>query len=274
MKKITAMQTNNQFRSGIALLAFAFAALATACTQSDGNEAIPPVDPSISIRPARIITLENGIEIRRQDYQYKPDGKLRMYISHAEQDIDTVILQSNGMEIRRKRGSDLVREFLFLNADKAYANFRTTESGVSFDFENSGNHLSRIFKSGPNAFQTLIAQTTYENGSLAGILSEDTEIRITYYNELPYQKGVNELPTEFSAFTYYKIAESEMLTSTLFYNKLIREYSIIENGILEDKHEYAYTFDNLGRVMEIDQVIRRFDGPATTTRTLKHRITY
>ncbi len=244
-------------RSIVTMLVIFFAVAATSCNKD--NEitptapqvpAIPPTPaaPAISLKPISIETKENGNTIRKQSYAYDSQGKLAKYESSTgvASSSDSVLVRQNNVSFKTP-GSSTINQSLTFNADKTFdALFSATDQ---IDFVNNQTRLSRMTKARPNNTPLSIGVFNYINNNLVTMASE-IRIDISYHDNLPYQKGINEIPVGLKPIKFYKIMEMENATSTVLYSKLIRQV-IMDFGNRRELHDYTYTFDANNRVTQI-----------------------
>jgi hypothetical protein len=245
-------------RSIVTMLVIFFAVTTTSCNKD--NEIAPtappvpvipptPVAPAISLKPIFIETKENGNIIRKQSYAYDSQGKLAKYESSTgvASTSDSVLVRQNNVSFKTP-GLSTINQSLTFNADKTFdALFSATEQ---IDFENNQTRLSRMTKSRPNSTPLTVGVFNYINDNLSTIGSE-IRIDISYHDNLPYQKGINEIPVGFKPIKFYKIMEMENASNTVLYNKLIRQVIITSGGGRFETHDYTYDFDSNNRVTQI-----------------------
>lgn len=242
-------------RSIVAMMVIFFAVTATSCKKeseitptSPTAPVIPPtpVTPAVSLKPVSIITTENGAAIRKQIYEYDAQGKLTKYESTGSGLSDSVLVRENNVSFKTP-GSNNINQSLVFNADKT---FKALFSAIDqIDFENNQTRLSRMTKARPNSTPLTVGLFNYINDNLSTIGSE-IRIDISYHDNLPYQKGINEIPVGLKPIKFFKIMEMENATSTVLYSKLIRQI-IMDFGNRRELHDYTYTFDANNRVIQI-----------------------
>ncbi len=244
-------------RSIVTMLVIFFAVAATSCNKD--NEITPtappvpvipptPVAPAISLKPIFIETKENGNTIRKQSYAYDSQGKLAKYESSTgvASTSDSVLVRQNNVSFKTP-GSNTINQSLTFNADKTFdALFSATDQ---IDFENNQTKLSRMTKARPNSTPLNVGVFNYTNNNLSSIGAE-IRIDINYHDNLPYQKGINEIPIALKPIKFYKIMEMENATTSVLYSKLIRQV-ILDFGNRRELHDYTYTFDANNRVTQI-----------------------
>jgi hypothetical protein len=263
-----------------AIAAVIFAATLSGCNKTEVAPVTPPpvnntpppvvVPPAINTKPRFITTTENGSTIKSQAYEYDSQGKLTRFFSKNTTSVDTVIINANVVIFKIERNSGVSIQKLFLNADKTMKNLFS--SNIEVQFENNQNKISRLAQRVDNGSFNNIAGLDYTNNNLSSINAEAV-LSFNYYNDLPYQKGINELPTAFKPFQYYKVLEQEQATSSLLYGKLLRQ-ALLNAGTRRELHNYAYTFDSDNRVIKITDTITITVGSATTQKTQESIISY
>lgn len=277
--KQTKMKTGIQFRNMAAVAVVVFAALVSACKKNEIAPVTPPSSgtppvvaqpPTVNAQPRVISTVENGVTIRTQTYEYDSQGNLTRYASKSGNVVDSVLIRSNNVAFKLANASTIAASLLF-NTDKTFKTFFLSSDQI--DFENNQTKLARMTKPGANNTPVTLGIFTYTNSNLSKIGAEIT-IDINYYENLPYQKGINELPTTFKPLKFYKVMELENTTSTILYNKLIRQV-IIGLGTANVKtHQYSYSFDANNRVTGITEVITSTNNSSTTQTTKVSTISY
>ena len=277
------MKTNKTIRSIVAMMVIFFAAATTSCKkeseitpttpQTPTAPVIPvtPVTPAVSTRPTFILTTENGSAVRKQVYQYDAQGKLKKYESLTSGNTsDSVSVSTNRLGFFR-HGSANVSQVLVLNTDKTYKSLFFSSSQV--DFENNQNKLSRILQTRTDGSVSAVAGFSYTGNSLNSMSAEIT-ISINYYNNIPYQTGINEIPVAVKPLKYYKLLEQENATSTILYDKLIRQVILQLSASRIETHDFAYTFDSNNRVTQITDTVKLSNGNASAQKVFVSTITY
>ena len=159
---------------------------------------------------------------------------------------DSVLVRQNNVSFKTP-GSNTINQSLTFNADKTFdALFSATDQ---IDFENNQTKLSRMTKARPNSTPLNVGVFNYTNNNLSSIGAE-IRIDINYHDNLPYQKGINEIPIALKPVKFYKIIEMENTTTSVLYSKLIRQV-ILDFGNRRELHDYTYTFDANNRVTQI-----------------------
>ena len=244
-------------RSIVTMMVIFFIVAATSCNKDNKIAptappvpAIPPtpVTLAISLKPIFIETKENGNTIRKQSYAYDSQGKLAKYESSTgvASTSDSVLVRQNNVSFKTP-GSNTINQSLTFNADKTFdALFSATDQ---IDFENNQTKLSRMTKARPNSTPLNVGVFNYTNNNLSSIGAE-IRIDINYHDNLPYQKGINEIPIALKPVKFYKIIEMENTTTSVLYSKLIRQV-ILDFGNRRELHDYTYTFDTNNRVTQI-----------------------
>jgi hypothetical protein len=267
------MKTVTQIRNMAAVAAVVFTAILSGCQK---NEIAPVTPPSsntppivaqppapVSLKPKSIITLENGSTVRSQLYEYDAQENLIRYSSKSGNSVDSVLVRTNNVAFK-VAGSSTIAASLTFNADKTYKALFTSSDQI--DFVNNQTNLSRMTKSRVNNTPLIVGEFAYTNSNLSTIGAE-VRIDINYHDNLPYQKGINEIPVGFKPLGFYKVMEQENVTATSLYNKLIRQVIIGFGTSSVKTHQYSYTFDSNNRVTGITEVI------TTTTNTSSVQIT-
>ncbi|MCC6582664.1 MAG: hypothetical protein IT271_03085 [Chitinophagales bacterium] len=244
-------------RSIVTMLVIFFAVATTSCNKdTEIAPTVPPVPvipptpvaPAISLKPIFIETKENGNTIRKQSYAYDSQGKLTKYESSTgvASTSDSVLVRQNNVSFKTP-GSNTINQSLTFNADKTFdALFSATDQT---DFENNQTKLSRMTKARPNSTPLNVGVFNYTNNNLSSIGAE-IRIDINYHDNLPYQKGINEIPIALKPIKFFKIMEMENTTTSVLYSKLIRQV-ILDFGNRRELHDYTYTFDANNRVTQI-----------------------
>ncbi|MFN8282762.1 MAG: hypothetical protein U0U67_06075 [Chitinophagales bacterium] len=272
MKKVTT-------RMMIAMFAFVFAAATTSCQKEENVSPTPntpqapaipvtPVTPSVSMKPRFIITSESGTTTRKESFVYDSQNKLVKYeSSSATAGLDSVLFTGNSVIFKSGSGSS---QFLFLNTDKTFKSLflRTDET----TFENNQNNLTLMKKIRPGNTPLVVGEFDYTSNNLTKIGAE-IRIDINYFNDLPYQKGINEIPVALKPIKFYKVMEIENTTSTILYSKMIRQI-IIDFGNRKELHDYAYTFDANNRITQIRDTQTFVTSSSSTQKVVISAITY
>lgn len=250
------MKKSTTIRSTATMMLIFFAVAITSCKkESDITPTTPtapvipttPVTPALSVKPVSIVTTANGISVRKQIYEYDAQGKLLKYMSIDRiLGLDSVLLRSNNVSFKTTESANIAQSLTF-NADKTFK--ALFSSADQTDFENNQTKLSRMIKARPNSTPLTLGVFNYTNNNLSSIRAE-IGIDINYHDDLPYQKGINEIPIAQKPLRFYKIMEMEDATSSFLYGKLIRQV-ILDFGNRRELHDYAYTFDANNRVTQI-----------------------
>ncbi len=274
------MKTIKTIRSMAAIAAVLFAATLAGCKKTEIAPIAPPpvnntppptvVVPAINTKPRFIITTENGSNVKSQAYEYDSQGKLIRFFSKNTTSVDTVIINSNNVIFKTQRNSGVSIQKLFLNTDKTMKNLFS--DNIEIQFENNQNKIRRLTQSVDNRSFNNVAGLDYTNNSLSSINAEAV-LSFNYYNDLPYQKGINELPTAFKPFQYYKVLEQEQATTSLLYNKLLKQ-ALMNAGTRRELHNYVYTFDADNRVIKITDTITISVGGSSVQKTQESIISY
>jgi len=276
------MKTNKTTRSIVAMMVIFFAVSISSCKKEDSivpnNPNVPttpvaptiPVTPAVSMKPTSIITSENGTSVRKEIYKYDATGKLNNYVSITRNGEDSVLIADNRVAFKRQ-GANAVSQVLTFNTDKTFkAIFSATDQT---DFVNNQTKLSRITKARPNNTPLTVGEFAYTNNNLSSIGAE-IRIDINYYNNLPYQKGINEIPLAFKPVFNYKVMEQENATTSILYNKLIKQVIINFGGSRFELHDYVYDFDTSNRVIKITDTVTNTTTNSSTQKVLISNITY
>jgi hypothetical protein len=276
------MKTNKTIRSIVAMMVIFFAVSISSCKKEDSivpnNPNVPttpiaptiPVTPAVSMKPTSIITSENGTSVRKEIYKYDATGKLNNYVSITRNGEDSILISSNSVAFKRQ-GGNAVSQVLTFNTDKTFkAVFSATDQT---DFVNNQSQLSRITKARPNNTPLTVGEFAYTNNNLSSIGAE-IRIDINYYNNLPYQKGINEIPLAFKPVFNYKVMEQENATTSVLYNKLIKQVITNFGGNRFELHDYVYDFDANNRVIKITDTVTNTTTNSSTQKVLVSNITY
>lgn len=272
------MKTNKTIRRTVAMMVIFFAVAATSCKKE--TEVIPltptaptapvtPVTPAVSMKPVNIVTSENGVAIRKQIYGYDAQGKLVKYESIAASS-DSITLSNNSIAFRR-HGSNTVSQVLTLNTDKTFKSLFTSSSQA--DFENNQTKLSRLLQTRTDGSVSTVAAFFYTGNNLS-TLGAEIRIDVNYYNNLPYQKGINEIPVLMKPIKFYKLLEQENTTSTTLYDKLIHQVIIKTSASRFETHEFTYVFDANNRVTKITDIVTNTSSTSSSQKTLVSTVSY
>ncbi len=258
------------------LLLFCFAITNTACKKEQNitpqapSTPVTPVSPAVSTKPIIITTSENGTTMRKQIYEYNEQGKLIKYQSRDRNNgLDSVLIRSNNIAFKASE-SNSIAQSLTLNNDKSFKSIFNANDQT--DFVNNSNKLVRMLRIRTNNTPINVGEFTYTEGNLSSIQAE-IRIDINYHQNLPYQKGINEIPVALKPIKFYKIMEMENATSTVLYNKLIRQI-ILDFGSRRELHEYSYTFDSNNRVTQINDTQTTIVNNVSAQKTIISTITY
>ena len=267
-------------RSIVTMMVIFFAVAATSCQKESeivpANPTTPtaptipvtPVTPAVSMRPVNIITTENGSAVRKEIYRYDAQGKLTHYVSSGTPTSDSVIISANTVVFKKITG--VSPQVLNFNADKTFKSL--VLASLQGDFQNNQTKLGSFTETRSNGTPVTVANFIYTGSNLTRI---NTEIRIdfNYYNNLPYQRGINEIPLPFKPTQYYKLMEQENLTTTTLYDKLLRQVIINRGANSFETHEYVYVFDSNNRVTQITDTITKTTSTTSTQKVLVSTIT-
>jgi len=257
------MKTIQPFRTITALMLVLFAITVSSCKKES------TVAPEVSLKPTKIITTENGTTIRIQRYVYDAQGKLANYESIGNGTSDSVLVRAGSIAFKRPGNSE-VSQVLTFNADRTFkAIFSATEQT---DFANNQTKLSRITKARPNNTPLSVGVFNYTNDNLSAMLAE-IRIDISYHDNLPYQKGINEIPVAFKPLQFYKILEQEDATATQLYSRLINSI-LLDFGNRQERHDYTYTFDAEDRVTEINELVTIITPSSTNLLQFTSTVSY
>jgi hypothetical protein len=107
----------------------------------------------------------------------------------------------------------------------------------------------QITQSSTNPLSSQMADVVYTDNNIAGFVTGNDTVSITYYDELDYQKGINAIPAGLPMLRHFRLLELNDMTSTKLYSKLIKSvrfknFSSINNLFINN---YDYTFDAQGR---------------------------
>jgi hypothetical protein len=257
------MKTTQPFRTITALILVLFTITVSSCKKESA------VTPEVSFKPTKIITTENGATIRIQRYMYDAQGKLANYESIGNGTSDSVLIRAGSIAFKRP-GNTEVSQVLTFNADQTFkAIFSASEQT---DFVNNQTKLSRITKARPNNTPLSLGVFNYTNDNLNSMISE-IRLDISYHNDLPYQKGINEIPVVFKPIQFYKIMEQENTTTMQLYSKLIKSI-MLDFGNRQERHDYTYTFDAEDRVTEINELVTIITPASTNLLELISTVSY
>ena len=273
------MKTNTTIRSIVAMMVIFFAVTTTSCKKEENITPTPnapvvpitppvPVIPAVSVKPSFISTSENGITVRKQVYKYDVQGKLISYESRGTFS-DSVIVFNNNV-VFKGINSSVVGQNLLFNTDKTFKSLFSASTQI--DFVNNQNKLSRMTQTRINNTPITAAQFQYTNNNLSAIGAE-IQIDINY-NNLPYQKGINEIPVLLKPIQYYKIMEMENATTIVLYNKLIDNVILNSGGGRIETHQYSYVFDANNRVTKITNTVTKTTTTTSTQKVFVSTITY
>jgi len=222
------------------------------------------------MKPRSIVTSENGTSVRKEFYNYDATGKLKNYVSITRNGEDSVLVNGNSVAFKRQ-GANAVSQVLTFNTDKTFkAVFSATDQT---DFVNNQTKLSRITKARPNNTPLTLGEFAYTNNNLSSIGAE-VRIDINYYDNLSYQKGINEIPLAFKPIFNYKVMEQENSTTTVLYNKLIKQVITSFGGSRFELHDYVYDFDASNRVIKITDTVTNTTANSSTQKVLVSNIAY
>ena len=269
------MKTTKTIRSIVAMTVTFFAVTATSCNKESEIAPTtpvvpPPAVPVVSMKPISIITTENGSRVRKQLYVYNAQGKLTKYESiDAFLGLDSVLLRSNNVSFKTTESNNISQSLTF-NADKTFQSLFTANDQTNFESNQSELALTKKIRVNNTPLTT--AQFVYTNNNLT-TMGAEIRIDINYHNNLPYQKGINEIPVALKPIKFYKIMEMENATSTLLYNKLIKQI-IFDFGNRRELHDYTYTFDANQRVTQIRDTQTFVTSSTSTQKVLVSTITY
>ncbi len=266
-------------RSIVSMLVIFFAVSATSCQKENeiapenpgAAPATPPVVavPPVSFQPKSIVTTHNGATVRTQTYLYDAQGKLSKYVSKSGNIVDSVILSANSVSFKSQNAS-VVSQVLTFNDDKTFKSVFMANAQVNF--QNNVRKLSRILENRNGGAFFTAGVVNYTNDNMVQINAEAT-ININYHDNLPYQKGINELPVFLKPLQYFKVMEQENISSMQLYNKLVRQV-IIDFGNRRDLHDFAYTFDSNNRVTKITDTFTIVTNTTSTQKILISNIVY
>ncbi|MFN8236787.1 MAG: hypothetical protein U0T77_01335 [Chitinophagales bacterium] len=264
------MKTIKTIRSRIAMMVVLFAVAATSCQKE--NEIAPvtpvvpttPVTPAVSMKPRFITTSENGINLRKEEYRYDDQGKLTLYISGSSTaaGVDSVEMQTNAVTFRLQNGNSRRREVLTFNADKTCSSIFSAADQANFVNNQLKFNSVELVRANNTPLRAI--QFTYQGNKISRIQTELQFIDINYYENLPYQKGINEIPIGLKELKYFKTMEIENITSSIAYDKLIKQIIITNGRGNTELHDYAYVLDTNNRVTKITDTVT-FTTPSTSS---------
>lgn len=264
-------------RSIVAMMVIFFAVTASSCQKeteiapTTPTTPVVPNTPVVSLKPTAIITTENGNAVRKETYRYDAQGNLSKYESSTgiASSSDSVFVRQNNVTFKTP-GSNNINQSLTYNPDKTFRSLFSATDQI--DFQNNQTKLSRITKAVPNSTPVTLAVFNYTNNNLSSMVSE-IRVDINYHDNLPYQKGINELPVALKPIKFYKLMEMENTTSTILYNKLIRQV-ILDFGGRRELHDYTYTFDANNRVIQIQDTQTIVTNTSSSQKVFVSTITY
>lgn len=275
--KTEKMKTNTTIRSIVAMMVIFFAVTTTSCKKEENitptAPVLPitptvPVTPAVSMKPSFISTAENGITVRKQVYKYDLQGKLTSYESRGTSS-DSVLIFNNNV-VFKATNATVVGQNLLFNVDKTFKSLFLPNSQI--DFSNNQTKLSRMIQPRLNNTPITLGEFAYSGNNLVTI---GAEIRIDInYNNLPYQKGINEIPVLLKPIQYYKIMEMENATTTVLYDKLIDNVILNSGGGRIETHQYSYVFDANNRVTKITNTVTKTTATTSTQKVFVSIITY
>ncbi len=260
----------------MAMIAFVFAATTTSCKKESGIIPSTPT-PTVSLKPKSIVTTEDGVAgvFRTQTYEYDSRNHLTKFVSVSATTKDSLIFNSAGIGfLRMVNGTIRSKELLKLNSDKSLR--QLVISGNS-----STLVLTPLFTDLPGSPNTLtslsdasnLIEFTYLDKNLRSINVNTESVSYTYYDNIRYQKGINEIQSESTALLYHKIAEQEDMINYSLFSKLIHTVTIKLGNDVKKIVTYNYVLDEQGRVTKIFETID-FISNADPSRQFQHTITY
>ena len=279
------MKNTTTIRRMMATIAIIFAVATTSCKKE--NEVTPNNNgnqnnntPAVSMKPKNITTIENGATVRTQTYQYDAQKKLTKYSSSEQNVIDELLINNDGISVTRTQQNVLKQtERVIFNADKSLRQIVSTSDNSTSKFFGD---FSTIDNSGISALTSIINENLalnqsigfgYTEGNLTAIGAGTDRVAFTYFNNLTFQKGINELPVSAMSLRYHKIIEQEDMASYKFSSKLISTITVTNGAVIKIIRSFVYTQDAQGRVTNIFESISFPARPADNTR-LQHVITY
>lgn len=270
-------------RSIVAMTVIFFAVTATSCKKESeiapANPTTPtapvipttPVTPTVSMKPVNIITTENGSAVRKQIYGYNAQGKLVKYESLAGINAsDSVALATNSIAFHRHGSSNAIQVLTF-NSDKTFKSLFFGNSQI--DFVNNQTQLSQLQQTRADGSILTGAEFAYIGNNLNS-MSAEIRININYYSNLPYQKGINEIPVALKPIKFYKLLEQENATATVLYTKLIHQVIIQSSASRFETHEFTYVFDTNNRVTQITDTITTTTSSTSSQKVLVSTVAY
>jgi len=283
------MKTTNQIRSMATVMVLLFVVTATGCqkeneiTPNPGTGVTPPPvvsppAPAVVPKPREITTITDGVVSRIQTYTYDSQEKLSIYVSKNETSVDSVIMQSDqqvSFRTVRNNGSKQ-NVVLSLNANKTYKrmDLLSPVTGGVADQAVINNTQFRIDSIMQPRTGLPLGKFNYISNNLNAIQTEVQRINVNYFNNLPYQKGINEILLPSTPLKYYKLLEQEDITTTHFFDKLMQQVIInIGSGRFE-LHDYSYEFDNENRVTKITDAITFTTSGSSVRKIAVSTITY
>jgi hypothetical protein len=247
-------KTNKTIRSMATMMSIFFVVAATSCKKE--NVITPDAAASgVSFKPKSIVTTQDGISgnSRVQTYEYDSQNKLTKFVCVSGTTKDSLVLTTDGIGfIRKVNGAVRTKEFLSFNPDKSLKELTSSS--------NSGLiTLTPSFLAFPGSPRTLAGLSngtislglSYLDNNLRRIDMNTENVSYTYYNNLGFQKGINELQVESTALLYHKLAEQENMTSYSLFSKLLHTVTAKDGNTVRRVDTYNYVLDEQGRVSTV-----------------------
>ncbi|MFN8295466.1 MAG: hypothetical protein U0T69_04685 [Chitinophagales bacterium] len=249
------MKTNKTIRSIVAMMVIFFAVSTTSCKKESEISPANNNTPTVSFKPKSIVTTKDGDpgNFRLQTYEYNNQNKLTKFVSVSGSTKDSLVLIADGIGFIRKNNAAVrTKEFLSFNPDKSLKELSVSSSSGLIS-------LSPVFVALPNSNSTLVNLAnaninigfSYLDGNLRTLSVDQESVSYTYYNNLPFQKGINELQVESTALMYHKLAEQENMTNYSLFSKLLHTVTATDRGVVRRVDTYNYVMDEHGRVVTI-----------------------
>lgn len=232
-------------------------------------------DVSLGTRFRYIVTSNsNGVVIRTQTYNYYGtsfSSYLNSYMSPLGEQYDTVARSnSNQMNILR---TNLQPQCISISStDRRMLSMTIGTTGASVAFTQNQYLLKQAtqYFRGVQGTQT---NFTYTGKNVTTIENPFSKATISYYTDLPYQKGINMIPWDMDPIRYFKLMELSGFCSTILYENLIKKV-VVMNSSGTFTYDYKYSFNSNKEVTQITEIITQKTASAQTTSTFTHKITY
>ncbi|MFN8236790.1 MAG: hypothetical protein U0T77_01350 [Chitinophagales bacterium] len=249
------MKTIKTIRSSVAMMVMLFAVTATSCQKESINPAQPEL---VNRKPKSIITTnDQGVTVGREDFIYRNDTLVAYLNDKTLRDSILVLPNSSSkaLEAYSMFSSRVFKCELFLGADKQIA--QSSESAFSTrlrDVITNNSMIKSIVDEDSRGFS--LTDVVYDGNNISSFIYKGDTVRITYYDTLSYQKGINALPIGFFGIEHFRLLELNDRTNTKLYSKLIksvtRKSAATRNHI--DSNSYSYVMDAHNRVISVTDI--------------------